>query len=105
LTGVGVGVGVGVDPQFAGDTEEDVGVPVAQFHPEPISPIEVSCANASAHVCDESNVGPTTVPGSYPAPTEPQNVYQIPDGSGEPHGPPDPPEPPQLLTLVAMHSP
>ena len=44
--GAGVGVGVGVGPQFAGDTEEESDVPVAQFHPEPISPIDVSCANA-----------------------------------------------------------
>jgi hypothetical protein len=61
---VGVGVGVGVAPQLAAGTEEDEDVPDAQFHPDPISPNEVCCANASEHVSDGSNTGPTTVPGA-----------------------------------------
>ena len=43
---VGVGVGVGVVPQLAAATLEDPDVPLAQFHPEPISPNDVCCAKA-----------------------------------------------------------
>lgn len=68
-------------PHDAGATDGDPDVPGRQFHPDPISPNDVCCAKASEHVC-EVNIGPTTVPGSYPAATFPQYVYQTPDGAG-----------------------
>ena len=77
VTGVGV-TGVGVTPQFAADIEGVLDVPTAQFQPDPISPVLDKKLYIEEHVSPAANNGPTTVPGSYPALTLPQYVYQTP---------------------------
>ena len=69
VTGVTAGVtgvtaGVTGATQVAAGTDDDAEVPVAQFQLEPISPNDVCSARACEQVCVESNISPTTDPGS-----------------------------------------